>query len=444
MNIVRPEPYPDELAEGYAGRVRQRNGWRDKPTTWRELQAWLGCSGQSLREISTIELLASVSGMDLHTFVQQHSLLPLRRAITMKAPGLLLGGERQTTTLWALALRPMRAGLYFCPMCIAEDVGFHGESYWRREHQIPGQCRCFRHRCPLYYSQTYSVCMSGPAAAMETALQARVFGIENDAHAAAAERYHEICSHLLHVESPRNETAVSRLARKRAGHLGFHVSKGAVKKPLISDRIKGIFCNEWLEELVPGLANFTAGQFFAPIDTIVQGKSKGTSVLNYALIFAVMFDDADEAANAIISTMLSRPCLKLDRVKRRNATQEQLKACYISRAGSHSAVARALDVEVDWASAQLISQGLPRLGKRNINKVRHLLWAVLLGSKTIDEACVLSGICPRQGRNLMSIALAPLLNSLAGMSASCVANERAVLISSYSSSPMDGIATQKT
>ncbi|MTK10634.1 MAG: hypothetical protein F8N39_00500 [Clostridiaceae bacterium] len=43
--------------------------------------------------------------------------------------------------------------LRFCPQCFKEDMQKHGESYWRRQHQIPGIIVCGKHKCFLQDSR---------------------------------------------------------------------------------------------------------------------------------------------------------------------------------------------------------------------------------------------------------------------------------------------------
>lgn len=415
MSLIRPEPLPDELANGYAGRIRQHNGWIDEKSTMRELLRWSDRYGQTLRDVPPVKLLAKVAGMDLRTFVHEHSLLPLRRAVTRNSPGELLGGERQTTTLWSIAMRPMRPYAYFCPRCIAEDVGFHGESYWRREHQIPGRFRCVRHECALSYVSLSHAYLAGPAACLGAAQQAPQGSHDQRQSSNAIERYLDICSCLLHVDKPCDELAVSRVARARARSLGFHVGKGVVTKPLVSDRIKLSFDGAWLESVMPGLMSVPRGKFWSPVDQTLLGKRAGMSITAYALVFAALYDCADAAANAIISAEVlptkHRPTLKMVRLP----TYEQLRASYIAHSGSHAAVAKDLESEPFSMSAQLTRQGLPRLGSMATDRLERVVQALLIDNKPLGEACRKNKMSEAAVRRALLAALTPMRTALTEM-----------------------------
>jgi hypothetical protein len=415
MSLIRPEPLPDELVNGYAGRIKQRNGWTDEKSTLRELLCWSGCQGQTLRDVPPVELLARVAGMDLRTFVHGHSLLPLRRAITRNSPGELLGGARQAPTLWSLAMRPMRSHAYFCPRCVDEDIGFHGESYWRREHQIPGRNRCVKHEFALSYVSLPRAYQTSPAARLGVALRAPHGGDEQSDSSIAIESYLDICSFLLHIDNPRDELAVSRHARAKARDMGFHVGKGVVNKPLVSDQLKQCFDGAWLESVMPGLMKVPEGRFWPPVDGGFQGKRAGLSVIAYALVFAVLYDCADAAANAITSAELypttRRRPVKVVRVP----TNEQLRTSYIARSGSHATVANDLGVDPVSVSTQLTRQGLPRLGNMATERLEQIVQALLIENMPLDEACRKSKMSEAAVRRALLAALTPMRTALTEM-----------------------------
>ncbi|MFW5329748.1 TniQ family protein [Hydrogenophaga sp. ZJX-1] len=393
MSLIRPEPLPDELANGYAGRIRQHNGWIDEKCTMRELLRWSGRHGQTLRDVPPVELLAKAAGMNLHSFVHEHSMLPLRRAITSNSPGELLGGARQTTALWSLAMRPMRPHAYLCPRCIAEDVGFHGESYWRREHQIPGRYRCVRHECALSYVSLPKAYLAGPAACLGAVHQAPQGVHEQSQSSNAIERYLDICSCLLHVDTPRDELAVSRVAKARvkALNLGFHVGKGAVTKALLSDRLRLNFDGAWLESVIPGLMNVPRGKFWSPVDRVLLNNRSGMSVIAYALVFAVLYDCADDAANAIISAELlstkGRPNLKMGRLP----SYEQLRVGYIL--------------------AQINRNRWRKLDRMETDRLERVVQTLLLDYNPLGEASRKNKMSYAEVRGALLAAINPIRNA---------------------------------
>jgi hypothetical protein len=119
---------------------------------WR-LDSDLPC--KSRRELSCLELLSLTGDKLLEAFAQQHSTIPLRRAVTSfhaQSPARQPNSPDNAVQLsgWS----PSREGAYFCATCASEDLSNHGVGYWRRAHQIPGQLWCRDHHTPLRYRKT--------------------------------------------------------------------------------------------------------------------------------------------------------------------------------------------------------------------------------------------------------------------------------------------------
>lgn len=106
---------------------------------------------------SFIPALAEKMGCSCDELVQQHSLFPyfsvfangsaIRRALTA-----LLNGE-SSVAYKALGLLASRladeAYLKYCPVCATQQKVAYGETYWRREHQLPMVNVCVEHHCKL-------------------------------------------------------------------------------------------------------------------------------------------------------------------------------------------------------------------------------------------------------------------------------------------------------
>lgn len=103
--------------------------------------------------------IASAFGMDVEEFVRNH---------TATAYSLAFMPPEQKSRLWASAiseepkhgymasiastLTSTTPHLRFCPECVNEDLAVFGESYWRREHQLPAVSMCQHHRHSLLVS----------------------------------------------------------------------------------------------------------------------------------------------------------------------------------------------------------------------------------------------------------------------------------------------------
>ncbi|MDY0744795.1 TnsD family Tn7-like transposition protein [Paucibacter sp. R3-3] len=103
--------------------------------------------------------IAAAFGMDVEEFIKRH---------TSTAYSLAFMPAEQRHRLWASAisaeprasymagiasnLTSTTPNLRFCPSCVEEDLATFGESYWRREHQLPAVGVCHLHGRSLLVS----------------------------------------------------------------------------------------------------------------------------------------------------------------------------------------------------------------------------------------------------------------------------------------------------
>jgi hypothetical protein len=414
MMLTRPEALPDELGPAYKGRFMRYNGMSDPKLAMLTLLAWSGNAGASRREVSTVELLARVAGMDTAQFVRDHTTLPLRRAVVSKLPEIHDHGcTEHKSLLWTVALRETRPGAYFCVACIHEDLHFHGTPYWRREHQLPGLYCCAKHMLPLSYVETRDAFLDSPSA----------FAVNHhvvDERWVAAlqvsqpiQRFLAISSDLLARSKPLDERDVSRAARARAIELKLHTGRGRVDKKLVSDLIKSRFDRDWLESVIPGLVEKPVGQYWPAVDNaLLSGKRPGLSSTVYAVVFSALFESSDEAMNAMIESVPSGNAGGQPISPRVDATAYQIRAAYIANRGCHSAVARQLGLGADAARRRLLEQGLPNLGAANGSALQNAASAVFLDGASLDRACQIHGVRREDLERLLVRSASPFTSAL--------------------------------
>ena len=410
--LIRPVPLPDELAEGYKGRVMRWNGIADPTKAMQLLLAWSGNAGASRRKVSSVELLARAAGIDTQQFVRIHTTLPLRRAVVTEWLEVPHGSPDHESLLWTIALRESRPGAYFCIQCVEEDFGFHGTPYWRREHQLPGHYCCEKHKVPLRFVDRPCAFLSSPTAYL-------------DAHHAIAERWSAqiqasgpiqrflaITSDLLARAKPLDERDVSRAAGVRARELGMHTGRGAVRRDLVSDLIKKQFDSDWLASVVPGLADQPQGQFWQPVDAAVNGKRVGIGSTVYALVFAALFESADAAVNAMVTPVLATKPAEDQQPRASCVGDAELRAAYTSNGGSHCAVAAQFSINQHAASKRLNDLGLPPLGGAAARRLKNVIQAVVLERLPLLQAAARFDVPLAEIESLIQIALTPLTSAL--------------------------------
>jgi hypothetical protein len=419
LMMLRLLPLPGELALAYKGRLLRHNGWSDPIEGMRWLLAWAGFSGATRREVSTVELLAKVAGMDTATFVVEHTTLPLRRAVIAKPPCIPHGSSEQGSLLWTMALRDIRPGAYFCVKCGVEDYDFHGTPYWRCEHQQPGVYCCSKHGIALRYVETADAFLSSPTDFIDNHHVVAEPWVADLQKSAPVQRFIAISADLLARKFPLDELSVSRAARARALSIDLHVGRGKVRKTLLSDRIKELFDEAWLAGVVPALNAKQKGEYWQPVDGAVGGKRAGISSIVYALTFSALFESADEAINAMIATTSVDRCAATQPLEDKTIDDDQLRCAYVAANGNHRAAAAQLKHSQSTTTKRLDALGLPPLGNLDAGKLRATIHALLHQDMPLSLACRKNNLALAAVKAALSDALGPLGAALDQITAAC-------------------------
>lgn len=152
---ILPKPYPDETVGSVMARACVHTGLPMR----RLLQSIFEKNRSTFSFLLGTEIcqLALRAGVEPRRFLFEHTVFPY--SVAFMAPKI-------QEHLVAKALAP-RAGedclgsltknvshgvthLRVCRACIAEDVQQYGESYWHRQHLLPGVLVCLRHGEPLF------------------------------------------------------------------------------------------------------------------------------------------------------------------------------------------------------------------------------------------------------------------------------------------------------
>lgn len=410
--MLRLLPLPDEIACAYKGRLLQHNGWSDPNEGMRWLLAWAGSGGANRREVSTVELLAKVAGMDTTTFVMEHTTVPLRRSVVGKPPCFPHGNLDQGSLLWTMALRDIRAGAYFCMECVEEDFDYHGTPYWRREAQLPGVYWCSKHGIVLSYVENANAFLSSPTAFIENHQVVSQRWVADLQKSEPVKRFLAISADLLARTQPLDERDVSKVARTRAMALDLHTGRGIVRKRLLSDLVKQLFDNAWLACVVPGLIDKQAGEYWQPVDGAVSGKRACVGSIVYALAFSVIFESADDAINAMIGSSSADKCMATQHLKVKKVDEEQLRSAYVAAHGSHRAAAAQLNVGQSTTRNRLDALGLPALGNLDAVRLSDAILALLQNDMPLSRACKENGLALTDVKAALSNALGPLDTAL--------------------------------
>lgn len=357
LSMLIPKPFPEELDFGYLGRLICINGVATANDLLEKLAIWAGVSGKSRSEVSCLELLSLASGIELSLFVSQHTSLPLRHAIIADPPNMPHGCAENTSLLWSHGMRLLRNDAYFCHKCVYEDLDFHGQSFWRRGHQIPGAHCCQQHGVPLHFvANAKSAFLSPPSSFVDACQEidvnlTNIFVTNNHINT-----YLEICHGLIGTNSPIGADHVAEVLKNRARILGFK-TRGFDGK-LLSDAVVEAFGRDWLRTVLPELADKQISTPLHKLDHVTFQKNSVTSVYVYILACVILYESSDDALTALLSAKVS---IKKKPRPKTHINSNDLLAAYTQAQGKYAIATHAFKEPRHIVTEKFKQLGLPNL-----------------------------------------------------------------------------------
>jgi len=285
-------PLPDEFTRGHLGRFCCLNSHTNLETTSKTLLHSFCSEHKSLStHTRLIYALANLSDMNVHQYIQQHTLEPFLRVTTVctKPPDVY---GMISNRIHIKSAYPIRPAAYYCDECCENDLDVYGFTYWRRRHQLPGIDLCLQHGKPLKYVYGTNCFQytpdSWPNNANNTLSQ------HNDVSDVIL-RYATIASHFLDRIKPLPAYLASNRLYKRISELGSRVNDSQTTFKL-SSYIASAFPQLWLLSHFPHLAGLLNHEHHTIIDTIVNEPKEAAGEI-YALLLAALYEDSTEAIN---------------------------------------------------------------------------------------------------------------------------------------------------
>lgn len=245
-----PRPYPDEAI----GSVIARGVWHTGLPLKTLLQSLFGptksCSsllmGTSFSELSLATGMAAEELMRSHTvFPYATAFMPLsaKTELMTKALNPRLGED----CLGSLT-KSVSHGVPFrrlCPLCVKEEMATYGESYWHRQHLLPGTLVCLTHGVALVSTD---IPLRGRTQNRDWLLPHMVSHrpIQTAVSVSALTQVAE-----LSYEALRGKSASDNLLstyRTRALELGYRLTSGQVASVAISKRLQVIYGQDFLAD----------------------------------------------------------------------------------------------------------------------------------------------------------------------------------------------------
>lgn len=152
--IILPKPFPDELIGSVIARGCLQLGWSTKYFT-KNVKAGTSQKISFLMSWNASEL-APMMGVDAMELLNAHTMLPYSIAFMPPQEQARLYAKALSITAGvdclAALTKNVSHGLPYrrvCRECISSELEHYGETYWHREHHLPGVLICTTHRTRL-------------------------------------------------------------------------------------------------------------------------------------------------------------------------------------------------------------------------------------------------------------------------------------------------------
>ncbi|MBC7751546.1 MAG: TniQ family protein [Candidatus Saccharibacteria bacterium] len=389
--IITPSPMPDELAESYFGRVIRLNGLRNEKEALKVFAEWAKFPEDVDHKIYHIEYLSLMAQMSLPEFVCRHTTLPFRRSIASYYPNLSHGSTENYSMLKWTGMRPTRPGAYFCPACIKDDQETMGMSYWRRDHQLQGVMSCEKHHTALSYTGDKGAFLKAPSTKFKSINAINETWAKSIIENTYIQQYLTISRELLKSDKPIDVKIVRNVLRSRTEDKGWSIKNGKCEKPLLSDLVARSFPREWLATVFPDLLDKKLGEKMHKMDGVVYLSTLSSSVAAYVLASCVLFENADEALNALVN-----PSIETTEKRVRNTeiaiNEDQLQAAYIRAKGQYAVLQFEISENRWHIFNRLRAMGLPNLKDSDRQSTLNAATAFFVEKRSLSDSALIGKI----------------------------------------------------
>lgn len=307
--MIRPAVLPDEVARGYLGRIMRLNGWTKIESALHELKRCSSMHSPSDPERTPADRLAHATGLTAEQFIRHHSLAPYIRAFVPSERGARRprSHDQEYSFLRVLGLGVARKDAHLCPLCVREDLAFHGVSYWRRSHQLPGIYWCSKHGCALRHLRADVALHNSPAHVLDRSTAMDEDWVQAQRSNPWIHRFHDISVELARGEPPLDLRDASELIRHRIIDLGYGTTDQLVDVPAVFDALHRHFGERWLCAIMPRMKmsrfNSCGGK---ALQLALRGNRPAAPTVVYAVLMSLFFKSADQAMAAMRSCRTRR------------------------------------------------------------------------------------------------------------------------------------------
>lgn len=182
----------------------------------------------------------------------------------------------------------------FCPRCAEEDLDFHGVSYWRRAHLLPGVDHCSKHSVSLVIAKHMKSLICQPAYA--EVVRAAIAEDESEQYFSSAfiHRFTVLSDLALQARAPLSPAVITRILLSRSNTL-LGTERSILTKTVIEK-----FPASWLKRHFPLIFKKPTGARFSAVDEVLRSSRNAYRTKLYLLAMSLLWDDPDDAINACL------------------------------------------------------------------------------------------------------------------------------------------------
>lgn len=230
--MIIPEIMPDELGTGYLIRLSKINGYRNKKITIEKIRKKFMIAEDDAN-LSISILLSRVLGISTEQFCRFHTLLPALRSVSSHLPYVRHGDIGKPQLIRTNTNFLFKNEFKACSKCVQEDIEYHGFSYYRREHQLPGFDFCSKHNQKLIRSD-YKYYVNPDEINLIQSDDSSEHCVDELGHEAIL-RYRTIVDAFANAETPIPQLHILDMLQNKTIALGFCWSHRGKNKKLLSD-----------------------------------------------------------------------------------------------------------------------------------------------------------------------------------------------------------------
>lgn len=270
-----PAPLPDEFLRSYGFRIGLMN------------------STHIAQQDKLLSRLVEITGLSISYFIYHHTSLGYQRFVSGELFQRDIGTHPDLLTNNRIYGGALSIELpQFCASCVQEDMDFHGVSYWRRVHQLPGVDHCTKHARSLVAAKRW--CMNGRAPLNAVVVNESIPERERDHYFSNPyiQRYSVLSDLAMHTRVPLCPSVITRTLVFKANAL-LGDERGVLTKFALEKLPPA-----WLMRHFPLIFTKPEDARFAAIDEVLRSSRNAYATKLYLLAMALLWDDPDDAMRA--------------------------------------------------------------------------------------------------------------------------------------------------